>query len=56
METLKSIKKGKWLDPAVLENILWFRRLTPLQKIAYYEKQRKLVRRYKGAALKCLRK
>lgn len=55
MRTAKHIRKSKiprGLDPATVENILWFSRFTPLEKIAIYEKCFEKVRRLKTVALK----
>ncbi|MFA4827773.1 MAG: hypothetical protein WC855_07525 [Thermodesulfovibrionales bacterium] len=40
MRTAKHIRKHKiprGLDPAIVENILWFSKFTPLEKIAIHE-------------------
>jgi len=47
MKTLKHTKKikiPKGLDPAIVENILWFSKFTPLEKIRYCEEQEKWVK------------
>lgn len=44
MRAAKQKKRSKiprGLDPAIVENILWFSKLTPLEKIRYCEKQEK---------------
>jgi hypothetical protein len=55
MKKARKPKIPKGLDPAIVENILWFSRFTPLEKIAIYEKQNEWVKRFKGLALKCIR-
>ena len=40
------------LNPAIVENILWFSRFTPIEKIKIYEKCFEKVRRLKSVALK----
>ncbi len=52
--TKKKIEKlYKEIDPDILENILWFRRFTPLEKIRIYYKQKERFLKLKGIALKC---
>ncbi|KAF0145171.1 MAG: hypothetical protein FD156_1282 [Nitrospirae bacterium] len=41
------------LNPAIVENILWFSRFTPFEKIAIFRGQQKRVEMFRGLALKC---
>lgn len=43
----------KEIDTDILENILWFRRFTPLEKIRIYYKQKERFLKLKGTALRC---
>lgn len=55
MRTAKHTRKYKiprGLDPAIVENILWFSRFTPFEKIKIYEKCFERVRKLKSVALK----
>ncbi|MCL5674397.1 MAG: hypothetical protein M1501_01465 [Candidatus Omnitrophica bacterium] len=51
-QTVKKFKKPKRLDPAIIENVIWFSKFTPLEKLAIYEKQCERVKKFKGLALK----
>lgn len=50
---IRKYKIPRGLDPAIVENILWFSRFTPFEKIAIFRKQQKRVEMFRGLALKC---
>ncbi|MEK6582377.1 MAG: hypothetical protein AABZ25_08345 [Nitrospirota bacterium] len=41
---IRKHKIPRGLDPAIVENILWFSRFTPIEKIRYCEEQEKWVK------------
>jgi len=47
----KKIKFPRELDPAIVENILWFSRFTPLEKLEIFKKQQERVKAFRGLAL-----
>lgn len=50
---IRKYKIPKGLDPAIVENILWFSRFTPLEKLEIFRGQQKRVETFRGLALKC---
>ncbi|MDO9288470.1 MAG: hypothetical protein Q7T83_06730 [Thermodesulfovibrionales bacterium] len=50
---IRKHKIPRGLNPAIVENILWFSKFTPIEKLEIFKKQQERVKAFRGLALKC---
>ncbi len=53
---IRKYKIPRGLDPAIVENILWFSRFTPLEKLEIFREQQQRAEKFRGLALiRCIK-